>query len=438
MPKRLKYIALLFILTSSFVSFGQNELELKNQKVIEQLSAGQFKPLHKSFSKDFKKSVKAIQLRMIWTGVTKAFGEFDRSGEFEVIEEEGSIIYNTPLYFEEGSLMLKLTFTNDEISGIWLSPQEYQPPPETLGVAYGKERVRIKTDTFDLPGEILIPRTCNQCPLVVLVHGSGPNDMDISIGPNKVFKDIAMLLANEGIATLRYDKRSKVYPALFEKDKPFTINEETVDDALTAVNIAKSFEFVDSSKIFVLGHSLGAYAAPLIASKDQSLAGAIMMAGPDRHISDLLPEQYRYIYGLDGKLSWKEKRKVKRIDKTAAQINSLPNPDVKKLKSAMGYWPLEFFQDLATYRPSEVIRNQQVPFLILQGVQDYQVSYERDFKLLQSRLSDLDYVAFEALPKLDHLMMYSEDFSKPTDYVSPRNVSPEFIKAVTSWILGSD
>ena len=48
-------------------------------------------------------------------------------------------------------------------------------------------------------------------PGVVLVHGSGPNDRDESIGPNKPFRDLAEGLASRGIAVLRYDKRTRTH-----------------------------------------------------------------------------------------------------------------------------------------------------------------------------------------------------------------------------------
>ena len=70
----------------------------------------------------------------------------------------------------------------------------------------------VKTDTFSLPGILTVPdKVVGKVPCVVFVHGSGPNDRDETIGPNKVFKDIADSLSINGIASLRYDKRTLVY-----------------------------------------------------------------------------------------------------------------------------------------------------------------------------------------------------------------------------------
>ncbi|MCK7525181.1 MAG: hypothetical protein MZV64_50040 [Ignavibacteriales bacterium] len=56
-----------------------------------------------------------------------------------------------------------------------------------------------------------MPKGAGPFPGLVLVHGSGPNNRDEELGPNKPFKDLAWGLATRGIAVLRYDKRSKVH-----------------------------------------------------------------------------------------------------------------------------------------------------------------------------------------------------------------------------------
>ena len=55
------------------------------------------------------------------------------------------------------------------------------------------------------------PRMVDTFPLVVLVQGSGPLDMDVTIGPNKFFKDLALMLAANGIASVRFYKRTAAY-----------------------------------------------------------------------------------------------------------------------------------------------------------------------------------------------------------------------------------
>ena len=94
---------------------------------------------------------------------------------------------------------------------------------------------------------------CNTRPGVVLVHGSGPNDRDETIGPNKPFRDLAWGLATRGIAVLRYEKRTKRHRlkmALLANS--LTVKEETIDDAVAAVTTLHAVEEIDASRIFVL------------------------------------------------------------------------------------------------------------------------------------------------------------------------------------------
>lgn len=69
---------------------------------------------------------------------------------------------------------------------------------------------------------------------MVLVAGSGPNDRDETIGPNKPFRDLAFGLALQGIASLRYDKRTLTYGRQLAT-APLTVDDEVTDDALAAL-----------------------------------------------------------------------------------------------------------------------------------------------------------------------------------------------------------
>src|SRR5213596_1729423 len=99
---------------------------------------------------------------------------------------------------------------------------------------------------------------------VLLVHGTGPNDRDETIGPNKPFRDLAGGLASRGIAVLRYDKRTKAYSAEYAKKGSISIREEVIDDALAAIAFLRSQPRIDKERIFVIGHSLGAILVPEI------------------------------------------------------------------------------------------------------------------------------------------------------------------------------
>lgn len=61
---------------------------------------------------------------------------------------------------------------------------------------------------YPLPGLLTLPDGAGPFPAVLLVHGSGPQDRDEAVGPNRPFRDLAVGLAALGVASLRYDKRT--------------------------------------------------------------------------------------------------------------------------------------------------------------------------------------------------------------------------------------
>ena len=61
-----------------------------------------------------------------------------------------------------------------------------------LGLRAQEREVVVQTDTFRLPATFVAPAGGEgKFPCVVMVHGSGPNDRDETVGPNKLFRDLA-------------------------------------------------------------------------------------------------------------------------------------------------------------------------------------------------------------------------------------------------------
>ena len=149
-----------------------------------------------------------------------------------------------------------------------------------------------------MPGTLSMP-VGRGAAAIVLVHGSGPNNRDETLGPNKPFRDLAWGLAQRGIAVLRYEKRTRQHGAkLAAANRNFTVREETTEDAVLAVKLLRSRKEFDPKRIFVLGHSLGGTLAPRIAVEDGALAGIIILAGATRPLQDVAREQLVYLSSI--------------------------------------------------------------------------------------------------------------------------------------------
>ena len=153
---------------------------------------------------------------------------------------------------------------------------------------------KIKSGTIDLKGTLLEAE--NSTVLVIFIHGSGPNDRDETVGPNKPFKDMAEAFQKEEIASYRFDKRTKSNPETFSDTSTFE-DEVTTD----VVNIVKHFrqnEKFKNHKIVLIGHSLGAYLMPRILNLVQ-VDKAVMMAGNARSLEEVVSDQYVYLNSLN-------------------------------------------------------------------------------------------------------------------------------------------
>jgi predicted alpha/beta hydrolase len=160
------------------------------------------------------------------------------------------------------------------------------------------------------------------------VHGSGPLDRDETVFANKPFRDLAWGLASQGIAVLRYEKRTKQHAAkLGAIGGPWTLKEETIDDVLAAVALLRQTAGIEVTRIFVLGHSLGGMLIPRIGTRDAPIAGFIVLAGATRPLEDMILEQTTYLVSLEGSISQEKQAHLDEITKQVAHIKSLGPSD---------------------------------------------------------------------------------------------------------------
>lgn len=127
----------------------------------------------------------------------------------------------------------------------------------------------------------------NAHPAVLLIAGSGPSDYDETIGVLKPFEDIAHGFAQEGINSLRVDKRTFGYAAEF--DIKCGIEEEYLDDCKAAIEYLKTQNI---SGLYLLGHSLGGQIATELATSIEGVDGMILFNSSARHLADIACDQY--------------------------------------------------------------------------------------------------------------------------------------------------
>jgi dienelactone hydrolase len=427
----MKKLILLYLVFCSSALWAQEPTNTAS--FVKQFTSEKFRKSRKMLSGDMKKKMSTTKIKGLWTMLEKQFGDFNTTTYQNTFNKEELSISNYLFKTEKASFTLEVAENQKgEISGFYIKPMSYSMPDYAANAKFGKENITITTGEFNLPGEIILPLGVKNPPLVILVHGSGPHDRDETIGPNKVFYDLALGLAAKGVATLRYEKRSKVYDSLF-KYHPFSLKEETIDDAITAVNLAKQSTLIDTSRIFVLGHSLGAMAAPYI-NNNSNCAGAIMFSGPFRSLTEIMPQQIEYLAGLDGKISKAEKKTIKQFKERAIMIRADMYDSTTSYNDLMGYWPGYFWKTEQSYLPPAHIEKGTKPLLILHGSRDYQIDPIKDFVPLRNlcdKKTNCQAIMYEGL---NHLFIMGEGQPNPSEYFIPGNVDERVISDIAVWV----
>jgi dienelactone hydrolase len=360
------------------------------------------------------------------------------SGELLVVvhyTDEAGVIYALGILAEQSQFAGVTPVLNDMLLNFVINSVDSSVPPAPYDVPanYTEQDVTIVTDRWELGGTLLMPVGEGTFPAVVIVHGSGPNDRDgTMMGVNKPYRDLAQGLASNGIAVLRYDKRTYVYGTDSADDFIMaTIADETITDALSAIALLRDTPNIDPNRIFVIGHSMGGMFAPELARLDGALAGAILMAGNSRSLLEVTLAQFDYLQALPINASASAQATINQMREETQQILTL-SADADPNQTLLGVY-VTYWLDLMAYNQIETAQNLTTPMLILQGERDYQVTME-DFALWQSSLADKPDVTFISYPALNHLFLVGEGASTPTEYGIPSHIPEEVINDIVTWI----
>jgi pimeloyl-ACP methyl ester carboxylesterase len=298
-----------------------------------------------------------------------------------------------------------------------------------------EREVRFTSGTFQLAGSLAAPDGEGPFPGVLLMAGSGQvdrNENHKKLAIN-VLREIANRLAENGIATLRYDKRGV---GASEGNYWETGFFDNVTDAASALDFLKAQKQVQPKAVFLLGHSEGAMIATRLAAEGADAAGAVLLAGPARSGEEVLKWQAQQVVkGLTGLNKWiikllridvaraqqKQIDKIKRSVKDSYRVQLVAKVNAKWMREFIGYNTAE---DLPRIR---------VPVLAITGSKDIQVD-PGDLRRMSAMVqTDFEY---HEVPNVTHILRVEKGEPSLNTYRNQvrQPMAPEVLYLILEWL----
>jgi uncharacterized protein len=266
---------------------------------------------------------------------------------------------------------------------------------------------------------------------VVFLGGSGPADRDSTLGQSKPLKDLAWGLASSSIAVIRWDKPSAETTKVSGDD--ITLEKEYLPYTTAAIKALREKLALPEIPIFLLGHSLGAMVAPMVANTDAKIKGVVMLSAAGGKMYDSALRQMQYLASLNHDPPFASQEYVDLVSKQVAVIES-PDFNAKSKEELPFGAPASYWLSVKEYDQVAVVRKLDIPVSILQPGRDYQVTVEDDFKLWKEGLEEKENVEMKIYEGLNHLFVAGEGPSTPEDYTAEGHVEDAVVMDVCEWI----
>ncbi len=318
-----------------------------------------------------------------------------------------------------------------------------QTPAQVLVDTVAPSTVRessysITSGMLSLPGTLTLPAASSgKIPVVLIVAGSGPTDRNgNSVAPGyngplphpNMYAQLAWRLAEQGVASVRYDKRS-----LGANQQRIVIAKTSFDDFVGDVTAGARQLAADArfSRVILLGHSEGAGLVLLAANRGAPAAGVVMASGAGRRFLSILHEQLSR--QLDSAM-------LVAYDSAMAAYMRNGTPTATLPPALMSLFQPDnrlFVQGMQGYVPTDEIAKSKLPLLIVQGANDGQVSLEADARPLAAAQPAAKFVI---LPTANHVLKAAATPMLATQlpsYMDPHTpIVPEVASTIAGWIKG--
>ncbi len=413
-------------------------------EILKKLAAHDFDGVSASFGPKMKEAVTRDQLAGVWSQVEAASGKFEGTSDLVEHSTTTNDVVVLTARFEKGQFEVTVALAKDSraVEGLVMRPKiahAFSPPNYADRAAFTEREITVGAAPWALPGTLTLPKGAKgKVPGVVLVHGSGPNDRDETIGGVKPFRDLAWGLASRGIAVLRYEKRTRAYAAtLGAAAADLTTKDEVTDDAVLAARLLGGDAAVDAKRTFVLGHSMGATLAPRVVAAAPEIAGLVLVAGTTRPLEDIILEQHRYLLGLGAVPEEQSKAILEKLERQVQRVKDPKlSPDTPAADLPLGVGA-KYWLDLRGYDPAAAAAALKKPTLVLWGARDFQVR-QADFARYERAFAGRRDSVLRTLPGISHALTAAPPgagpMSTPDEYEADANVDSLVVDTIARFV----
>ena len=298
----------------------------------------------------------------------------------------------------------------------------------TAALYAGEEDITLNTPTGDIHGKLMLPDGSTPCPVVLIIAGSGPTDMNgNSIGTgmtNNSLLFLAQELAAKGIATVRYDKRGiGKSTAAGSKEEDLRFDHYIDDAAAWSDKLGSDARF---NKVIIAGHSEGSLIGMVAATRSKVVKAYVSIAGCGSPAYEILEKQLQsqpLQIQQESAAICKELCEGRTVEQVPFYLAALYRQSVQP-------YLISWF----AYNPAVEIAKLNIPVLILQGDKDIQVGTEEAEKLHAALPSSSLYI----IKEMNHVLKHCDTMQQMAQLATYRDaklpIKPELAEHIVEFI----
>lgn len=303
-----------------------------------------------------------------------------------------------------------------------------------------EQEMEIRSGDFVLAGTLTVPDTNGKYPAVLMVHGSGPLDRNQNMKGQKldIFNVIAHVLAENGIASLRYDKRGCGDSS---GDYMKAGHADLVTDATHSLEALAGSEWVAKDSLYVLGHSEGCIIAPQLCVHSPALAGLILVCPFIEKLDSVLLRQaaqiekeldslryfsrffYKVLFWIFGRPSSTQQKLLHKVKATDSAV----------VRIGLSKFPAKWLREMLALDLNSIFASTHTPMLLIAGEKDLQCDPEDIFRIEKTAQSRCETLVVEGMT---HLLRVDENPPILTGYASliDQPIDRAVIEKIIQWI----